>query len=1035
MPFGPFASESNTNTEVCIRRLPDSEDVLMKNRLLVAFVTLAACSPPAGVGLDSADIPGDSSSVQDPLGVLYDTLVGDEVPAFNTILAEAGAGALADSAIQDEPRYKVGFSIPINETVDLRSATPVLGGDPQQLAHGAVQFNPDGFVWSAVIDVPGATSLRLGLENLDLPPGAELYIYNDLGQSDGPYTGTGHAGFRSFFTQTLSTDRLNLQIRYTGADTQDALDSIAFTVSEVAYLDERFLRGHAPSPLERAHCSNLNDSCIENAECDLQDLDVDPIVQDLRDASAHMLFQSSGGWYICSGALIESLDGTTGHFLTANHCISTAAEAASLETYFQFTTPCPGGGGATTTCSYADSNNSQMPSSSGAMLIDSSDVTDFTLLKLLGTPPAGSKHLPFNTAPVATSEGAPLYRVSYPSGAPQAYSEHTVDSNWDLCGTPGDFINSTDVIGATEGGSSGSAVVNATGEIVGQLFGACGNNLNDVCDVTNNRTMDGAFAATWENSALVRNALAQEVLPTKIVLASHTLPSVSRRGSWTTSFFNDGTNDNLTFDLDGPNGDGDLYVKLGSAPTSSSYDCRPYLSGTVESCTFDPAVAGTYYVMVEAYSSFSGASLTVSTLGSACPDADSDGVCDAADACPGFNDGDDEDGDAVPDGCDDCFGDDTTGDTDLDGVCDDLDACVGDDGTGDSDSDGVCDSNDVCTGDDATGDSDSDGVCDSDDQCPGGDDAADADGDGVADFCDACPGGLDTDGDGVCDDVDLCIGDDLTGDGDGDGVCDDLDACVGNDSTGDSDGDGVCDDSDSCVGDDGTGDSDGDGVCNNLDACVGNDASGDSDNDGVCDDSDVCTGDDLVGDADGDGVCDNLDACVGNDASGDSDNDGVCDDSDVCAGDDGSGDGDGDGVCDDLDICLSGDDAADSDGDGVPDACDTCPTEAGTNADGCPAPACEYSDTISSGSDYYAIGAQASGTTISATLEWSPQSANLDLYLQYYHRGRWRNASNSRTSGFESVSYTVPNKRDGADFRWRVRRRSGTADYCLVDNL
>jgi len=66
---------------------------------------------------------------------------------------------------------------------------------------------------------------------------------------------------------------------------------------------------------------------------------------------------------------------------------------------------------------------------------------------------------------------------------------------------------------------------------------------------------------------------------------------------------------NLSFTTSGGTGDVDLYVKFGSAPTTSSYDCRPYKSGNAESCPIASAQAGTYYVMLHAYSSYSGASL------------------------------------------------------------------------------------------------------------------------------------------------------------------------------------------------------------------------------------------------------------------------------------------------------------------------------------------------------------------------------------------------------------------------------------------
>ena len=65
----------------------------------------------------------------------------------------------------------------------------------------------------------------------------------------------------------------------------------------------------------------------------------------------------------------------------------------------------------------------------------------------------------------------------------------------------------------------------------------------------------------------------------------------------------------VVFKISGGTGDADLYVKLGTAPTSSSYDCRPYLTGNSETCTFNSPTAGTYYVNVRAYAAYSGVSL------------------------------------------------------------------------------------------------------------------------------------------------------------------------------------------------------------------------------------------------------------------------------------------------------------------------------------------------------------------------------------------------------------------------------------------
>ncbi len=65
----------------------------------------------------------------------------------------------------------------------------------------------------------------------------------------------------------------------------------------------------------------------------------------------------------------------------------------------------------------------------------------------------------------------------------------------------------------------------------------------------------------------------------------------------------------LTFNMSGGSGDADLYVKFGSAPTTSSYDCRPYANGNNESCPISNAQTGTYYVMIRAYSNYSNVSL------------------------------------------------------------------------------------------------------------------------------------------------------------------------------------------------------------------------------------------------------------------------------------------------------------------------------------------------------------------------------------------------------------------------------------------
>ncbi|MCP4991238.1 MAG: S8 family serine peptidase [Colwellia sp.] len=68
----------------------------------------------------------------------------------------------------------------------------------------------------------------------------------------------------------------------------------------------------------------------------------------------------------------------------------------------------------------------------------------------------------------------------------------------------------------------------------------------------------------------------------------------------------------LNISINGGMGDADLYVKYGSRPSTSNWECRPYLDGNVESCQMASVKAGTYHVMLRGWQSFSNVKLTAS---------------------------------------------------------------------------------------------------------------------------------------------------------------------------------------------------------------------------------------------------------------------------------------------------------------------------------------------------------------------------------------------------------------------------------------
>ena len=68
----------------------------------------------------------------------------------------------------------------------------------------------------------------------------------------------------------------------------------------------------------------------------------------------------------------------------------------------------------------------------------------------------------------------------------------------------------------------------------------------------------------------------------------------------------------ISIAITGGSGDADLYVKAGALPTTSSYDCRPYLWGNEEQCSNLKENNVPYYIMITAYQDFASLTLNAS---------------------------------------------------------------------------------------------------------------------------------------------------------------------------------------------------------------------------------------------------------------------------------------------------------------------------------------------------------------------------------------------------------------------------------------
>lgn len=362
-----------------------------------------------------------------------------------------------------------------------------------QVTGGTLVSTVDGgYVWSVAIVSENAGGLRVHVEDVNLPVGAELYFYSQHDEAYGPFTAAGPDGTREFWTPSVFGSEGILQLRVNGNVAADDLQNITLKVTEVGHIG----RGVFGLPQEAGNVAAVcptNASCVVNAECGGANAAVDPA----RLAVAKMLWVSGLYIYTCSGGLIaDNVAGEIPYFLTANHCLSKANN--NLEAFFQYrfdsctdTSNCTGTWDDPAPGTFAGKTV-------GATVTKTNRRGDYTLLRLSQNPPAGSVYLGWTSTAVSGSNNTPLYRISHPSGAPQCYSTQNVSTSAPTCtGWPrGERIYSRGVTGggATEGGSSGSPVVNASSQIVGQLSGSCGTNNNNVCDNTNNATVDGAFA-------------------------------------------------------------------------------------------------------------------------------------------------------------------------------------------------------------------------------------------------------------------------------------------------------------------------------------------------------------------------------------------------------------------------------------------------------------------------------------------------------------------------------------------------------------
>ena len=398
----------------------------------VGFKSLFTCAMAFAVSFGQAATNPKSSPVSSP------PVAHERVEAKQSVLLPAFSPAQWDALQKKEAsnlkgRLQIGTGRSFDKPIVVNSKN-IAASDWTTLADGS-------HAWALSVTSQGALGIRLHLENISLPAGARLLVYdpanpNNAQNSLTPDTLGGRA---DAWTGTIYSDQVTLECDVpSGADTA----AVQFTVAELSHL---YLLPVNTSTLKEGTCHN--------------DVTCFPAYATDATAVARMSFIDGGSSFLCTGCLLAvnstNSDSALNSFLTANHCIPNQTLASTAEFYWLYQT---------STCNGAPPALTNVPhTTGGADILAGSSASDFTFMRLRQSAPDGIT--PLNWSTNAPSAGDAMVCIHHPTGAYKRISF-------------GKFINSTPNYwavqwnsGVTEPGSSGSPLLDSSHSVIGQLNG------------------------------------------------------------------------------------------------------------------------------------------------------------------------------------------------------------------------------------------------------------------------------------------------------------------------------------------------------------------------------------------------------------------------------------------------------------------------------------------------------------------------------------------------------------------------------------
>lgn len=397
------------------------------------------------------------SSTVEPRGwdlIFKNQPVKQVLPALNLLPYQIEDARAAQNELQTKP-YRFGVKRDVD--IDLFKT-----GSWTQLENG-------DRIWRVNIKSPGARTINFMFDRYSLPQGAELYIYtNDRSDFIGPYTAN----------ENQEDGFLGSWIVY-GEDAWIEYFEPAAVKGQGRVSINKLVHGYRGFGAEEETFLKLNESgaCNVDVNCDpnvgnTSGVDWTTVRDNYRHSVARIIINGAG---LCTGTLVNNVreDGIP-YFLTANHCLGntpdgTGSAYPASNWVFGFDWF------ATSGAQCATFSNTTGPASptrilSGAVLKANLYASDMALFELNTTPPAAWNLFYSGWNRSATASTAQL-GVHHPSGdiMKLCRNDQTVTTlvvsgiqcwnvaNWDY--------------GVTEGGSSGSCLIDRNGHIVGQLLG------------------------------------------------------------------------------------------------------------------------------------------------------------------------------------------------------------------------------------------------------------------------------------------------------------------------------------------------------------------------------------------------------------------------------------------------------------------------------------------------------------------------------------------------------------------------------------